>query len=182
VLQILALDIGTDMLPALGLGAEKPGPTVLHGRHVDRVVDRALLVRAFGVLGATEALTSMTAFTVVLLQGGWRWGQVPDADLAAVASGTAFAVIALSQVANAFACRSTTRPVWALSPTSNPLVLYAAIAELVLLVAFLVPPVSDLLGGSWPSLTGWAMAAGAGLTLVVVDGAAKAAGPARRTT
>src|SRR5689334_17204395 len=31
VLQILALDIGTDMLPALALGAEPPGRTVLQG-------------------------------------------------------------------------------------------------------------------------------------------------------
>jgi magnesium-transporting ATPase (P-type) len=156
VLQVLALDIGTDMLPAIGLGAEPPGKRVMEGRRHESLVDRALLMRAFLVLGATEAVLSMTAFTLVLREGGWGWGETPGSALLAVASGSAFAVIACCQVANAFACRSTTRPAWALPPLSNRLLVGAVLAELVLLVAFLgFPPVSDLLGGSWPSTTGW---------------------------
>jgi magnesium-transporting ATPase (P-type) len=175
VLQILALDIGTDMLPALALGAERPGPRVLRGRHLPALVDRALVVRAFAVNGATEAFASMAAFTVVLVQGGWRWGEVPEAGLAALASGTAFAVIALGQMANAFACRSTTRPVWTMAPHTNPLVLWAVLAELGLLVLFLAPPAATLLGGSWPDALGWAMALAGAALLILVDGLAKLA-------
>ena len=110
VLQVLALDIGTDLLPALALGAERPTPQAMVGRmQVRSLADRRVLVRAFGVLGPTEALVSLTAFLVVLSLGGWRWGATPDAALLATASGTAFAAIALGQLANSFACRSESR-------------------------------------------------------------------------
>ena len=75
VLQILCLDIGTDLLPALALGAENPTPGVLdrppERRHL---IDRRLLVRVFGVLGPVEALFEMTAFVVALVAAGWRPG------------------------------------------------------------------------------------------------------------
>jgi magnesium-transporting ATPase (P-type) len=175
VLQVLALDIGTDMLPALALGAEPANPRVMQGRRASAVVDRALLLRAFAVLGATEALVSMVAFTVVLRSGGWSWGADPADDLLALASGTAFAAISIGQMANAFACRSNSRPVWRLRLAGNRLVLAAVGAEVVLLVAFLgLPPVRDQLGGSWPSATGWLLAATAALAVVGVDGLAKA--------
>jgi magnesium-transporting ATPase (P-type) len=178
VLQVLALDIGTDMLPALALGAEPANPRVLQGRHVRNVVDRGLLLRAVGILGATEAGCALVAFAAVLVAGGWTWGSEPDAALLALGSGTAFAVIAVCQMANAFACRSAVRPVWRLDPRSNPGVLVAVGAEALLLAAFLgLPPVSELLGGSWPTTAGWLMALAAGGILLGVDGAAKALRP-----
>ncbi|HEX2893611.1 MAG TPA: cation-transporting P-type ATPase [Marmoricola sp.] len=174
VLQVLALDIGTDMLPALALGAEPANPRVMAGRRADAVVDRALLVRAFGILGATEALVSMVAFTVVLHTGGWTWGSDPSDRLLALASGTAFAAISVGQMANAFACRSSSRPVWRLQLGSNRLVLAAVGAEVMLLAVFLgLPPVREQLGGSWPSGTGWALAVTAGVAVVAVDGLVK---------
>jgi magnesium-transporting ATPase (P-type) len=174
VLQILALDIGTDMLPALALGGEPANPRVMKGRRAPAVVDRSLLVRAFGILGATEALASMTAFATVLLAGGWTWGAEPGDRLLAVASGTAFAAISLGQMANAFACRSSSRPVWRIRLTGNPLVLYAVAAEVVLLLAFLgLPPLRDLLGGSWPTATGWLLAGASAVAVVLVDAVAK---------
>jgi magnesium-transporting ATPase (P-type) len=175
VLQVLALDIGTDMLPALALGAEPANPRIMKGRRGDAVVDRALLLRSFGILGATEAVASMAAFAVVLRTGGWTWGTEPSAALLAVASGTAFAAISVGQMANAFACRSNTHPVWRLRLTTNKLVLYAVAAEVVLLVCFLgLPPLRDLLGGSWPTATGWALAAATGVAVLAVDAATKA--------
>ena len=175
VLQVLALDIGTDMLPALALGAEPPRKGIMRGRGPRSVVDRALLLRAFCVLGATEATVSVVAFTSVLLTGGWSWGTVPPAHLLAGASGTAFAAIAVGQMANAFACRSTTRPVWRMNQLGNPLVLVAVAAGLALLLGFLgLPALADLLGGSWPSPLGWGAAAAGAAVLVIVDGIAKA--------
>jgi calcium-translocating P-type ATPase len=182
VLQVLALDIGTDMLPALALGAEPANPRVMEGRRASSVVDRTLLLRAFAVLGATEAFVSMLAFTVVLRSGGWSWGGRPSDTLLALASGTAFASISVGQMANAFACRSSSRPVWRLRLTGNPLVVSAVAAELVLLVAFLgVPVLRDQLGGSWPSGTGWLLAGSAAVAVTAVDGLAKAIRTRRRS-
>ena len=62
VLQVLALDIGTDILPALALGAERPEPGVMErpprSRRA-RLLDRRVLGRAFGFLGPVEATLSM---------------------------------------------------------------------------------------------------------------------------
>jgi magnesium-transporting ATPase (P-type) len=181
VLQVLALDIGTDMLPALALGGEPTDSKVLQGRRASSVVDRTLLFRAFGILGATEAAASMVAFTVVLLDRGWTWGASPEPEVLALASGTTFAAIALSQMANAFACRSTTRPVWRLRLLGNRLVVWAVLAEAVLLTVFLgVPGISHLLGGAWPDRLGWAFAISAAVALILVDGLAKSRRTHRR--
>ena len=67
VLQVLALDIGTDMLPALALGAEPPSRRIMSGRVRQRsLIDGRLLRRALLVLGVTEAVCALTTFVAVL--------------------------------------------------------------------------------------------------------------------
>jgi magnesium-transporting ATPase (P-type) len=175
VLQVLALDIGTDMLPALALGTEPPEANVMRGPLRARsIVDRRLLARSFGVLGPVEAAGALTTFVVVLLLGGWSWGENPPADLLAHASGSTFAAIALAQMANAFACRSDSTVVWRLRPSSNLAVVWAVAAEAALLVAFLaVPSLGAVLGGSWPPAAGWAGAAVTAAALLLADSAHK---------
>jgi magnesium-transporting ATPase (P-type) len=160
VLQILALDIGTDLLPALALGAEAPSPGALSRPPTDEhLIDRPVLVRVFGVLGPTEAVVELLAFTAVLVAGGWRWGKEPSASVLLAASGTAFTAVVLGQLANAFACRSTTRWPGQLGWTSNRLLLPAVSVELVALTAFLtVPAIADTLEQSPPTLLGLGLA------------------------
>jgi calcium-translocating P-type ATPase len=182
VLQILALDIGTDLLPALALGAEPPNRRVLEGpMRTDRLLDGRLLRRVFGVLGPTEAAVEMLAFIGVLVAGGWVFGAEPSADLLAVASGTAFTAVVLGQLANAFACRSESRWVGALSWRANPLLLWAVASELIILAVFLfVPPLAELLGGQPPNLTGWLLAAAAVPAVLLADTVHKAVRARRR--
>ena len=171
VLQVLALDIGTDMLPALALGAEPANKRTMDGpRRTTRVVDGRLMRRALLILGPTEAVLSMAAFLTIMVQGGWSYGEEASEGLLAVASGSAFAVIAVAQIANAFACRSETRPVWRVDPRRNPLILVAVAVEAVLLLVFLgLPWLAKLLGGSWPSATGWLFCLGAVVMVPLVD-------------
>jgi len=182
VLQILALDIGTDILPALALGAEPPNPRTMRGPPPRRrLIDRRVLARAFGVLGAAEIVVALGAFTLVLVEGGWSWGEQPAPGLLAAASGTAFTAIVLGQFANAFACRSEVRPAWRVPPLGNRLLLGAVAVEAVLLVAFLSPPLSRILGGDWPPSVGWLAAAAAVPAVLLADAARKAvAGRPRR--
>ncbi|GAB2817645.1 cation-translocating P-type ATPase [Lentzea nigeriaca] len=176
VLQVLALDIGTDLLPALALGAEPPNKRTMHGRlRTGALIDGGLVRRVFLVLGPAEAAMSMLAFLVVLFAGGWHLGEAPGAALLATASGTAFAAIVLGQLANAYACRSATRPVWSVGLRGNRLLVWAVAFELAVLAAFLfVPPLPRLLGGSAPSALGWGLALAAVPAVVVADGVAKA--------
>ena len=84
VLQILALDIGTDLLPALALGAERPEPGTMgrppRPRHA-RLLDRRVLGRAFGFLGPIEAVVSLSLLPIgAALFLGWHTGApLPDA-------------------------------------------------------------------------------------------------------
>ncbi|QZN86973.1 cation-transporting P-type ATPase [Cellulomonas sp. C5510] len=171
VLQVLALDIGTDLLPALALGAEPPHPRTLHGPvRAEHLVDRHLLARAFGVLGLAEAVGSLATFLVVLLAGGWSWGATPRPALLATASGAAFAAIVLGQLVNAVACRSRTRPVTRMGLRGNPLLPWALASEAVALALVLgLPPVASLLGGTWPDPRGWACAVLTGTLVAVAD-------------
>ena len=78
VIQILAVDLGTDMVPALGLGAEAPDSRVMQRpprSRQDRLLTPGLLVRAYLFLGAFQALAAMAAFFFVLAGTGWQWGQ-----------------------------------------------------------------------------------------------------------
>jgi magnesium-transporting ATPase (P-type) len=161
VLQVLALDIGTDILPALALGAEPPGAHLLDQPPVRRhLIDRRLFTRAFGVLGPVEAAMELAAFLAVFAAAGWRPGDAfPHGATLLTASGAAFTAVVFGQVANAFACRSTVRPVWKVPWGSNPLLLGAIVAELAMLVGFLyITPIADLLDQAPPSRIGVAVA------------------------
>jgi magnesium-transporting ATPase (P-type) len=153
VLQILCLDIGTDVLPAVALGSEAPSPGILkrppERRHL---IDKPLAVRVFGVLGPTEAAIEMTAFLVALAAAGWRPGEpFPGGHALAAASGAAFAAVVLGQVGAAFACRSATRPAGALGWFTNRLMLGAVGFAIVLLVVLVtVPALARLLGQAMP--------------------------------
>lgn len=161
VLQILFLDIGTDLLPALALGAEPPGKGVMkrppERRHL---MDGALLVRVFALLGPVEALVGMTAFVVVLRAGGWSLGgPLPTGSVLLSASGAAFAAVVLGQMANAYACRSSTRPPWGLGWFTNRLLVWSVLFEFAALAVFLgAEPVAALLGHALPPLPGWGVA------------------------
>jgi magnesium-transporting ATPase (P-type) len=67
VLQVLCLDIGTDILPAVALGAEPSSSRALAQPPLSRhLVDRFLLFRSLIVLGLTEAVISRTISNVML--------------------------------------------------------------------------------------------------------------------
>ncbi len=172
VLQVLALDIGTDILPALALGAEPPGHHLLHELPARRhLLDRALFTRAFGVLGPVEAAVELAAFVATFAAAGWRPGDsFSDGDTLLAASGAAFTAVVLGQMTNAFACRSTVRPMWKTGWTSNHLLVGALIAEVAMLAGFLyVEPVADVLDQAGPSWAGFGVALLAVPAVILAD-------------
>jgi magnesium-transporting ATPase (P-type) len=172
VLQVLALDIGTDILPALALGAEPPGPHLLEQPPIRRhLLDGGLFTRAFGVLGPVEAAFELMAFLAVFVAAGWRPGDAfPGGSTLLAASGAAFTAVVLGQVANAFCCRSTVRPAWKVGWTSNRLLLGAIVAEIAMLLAFLyIPPIADLLGQAPPTMAGLVVALMAMPAVLITD-------------
>lgn len=142
ILQILAVDLGTDMLPALALGAEKPTPGIMKQpprRRGERLLSLALLTRAYLFLGPLEALACMFGFFWVLYQGGWSWGEMPGPDslLYLQATTACLTAIVLTQIANVFACRSFSESVVSPGFFSNTLI-FAGITFELLLQMFIV--------------------------------------------
>ncbi|PJE02736.1 MAG: haloacid dehalogenase [Mycobacterium sp.] len=172
VLQIIALDLGTDTLSAVALGAEPPAQHLLEGPPVHgRLMNRTVLRRAFGLLGPLEAVLSLAAFVVSLLALGWRPADpFPTGQALAAASGAAFITVVLAQTANVFACRSSSRWPGALGWFTNRLLVPAALIGLAIsLLELWVPPVARLLGQWNPPLWGWAVALASIPVLLGVD-------------
>jgi magnesium-transporting ATPase (P-type) len=187
VLQILALDIGTDLLPALALGAEVPEPGVMQRpprSKRQRLLDRHLLARAFGFLGPAEALGSMLMVPVgAALFFGWSLGEaLPDGGVEKnTLSAMVFAAIVLMQMANAFACRSDPASLFTIGPLSNRLLLGAVgIEALTLLVFIYVPGVRHALGGAPLSVAEWVPILATPWLLLAAEEARKAVVRVRR--
>jgi magnesium-transporting ATPase (P-type) len=152
VLQVLALDIGTDLLPALALGAERPEPGVMQRpprARSARLLDRRVFGRAFGFLGPVEALVSMAMLPLgAALFFGWPGSPLPGSGPdKQVLSTMVFAAIVGMQMGNAFECRSNPASLFAIGPLSNRLLVGAVAVEAAALAAFVyVPPLAHVLG------------------------------------
>lgn len=172
VLQVLCLDIGTDILPAVALGAEPSSPRALArppvGRHL---VDASVLTRALVVLGLTESIVEIVAFLAALVSSGWRPGAAfPSGAPLLIASGTAFTAVVAGQVSNAFACRSATLWPGQVGWFSNPYLLLAVLCEAAMLAGFLyIAPLAGILGHAAPNAVGFLIAGLAIPAVLVAD-------------
>lgn len=142
IMQILAVDLGTDMLPALALGVEKPSPAIMKTpprSTKERLLNLPLLSRAYLFLGPIEAAAGLFGFFYVLNKGSWQWGQMLTTNniLYLKATTACLTAIIVTQIANVFACRSFKESVFSLGIFSNKLI-FGGIAFEILLQLFIV--------------------------------------------
>jgi Ca2+-transporting ATPase len=194
VLQILAVDLGTDLLPALGLGAEPPEAGAMHRaprRRGQPLLDRAVMVRAYLVLGLAEAIASMGGYLLV-----WRWHGVGWAELQALApallhqsappplqaiqaqaSSVAFALIVAGQMGALLACRSDRLPFWSTLRRPNRLLWLGFLSEPLVAACLILVPALAAVFGTAPFPVRWLGPMGlATLLVLAVDTGHKAIG------
>ena len=153
--QVLAVDLGTDMIPALGLGTERPQSDVMNvpprPRH-ERLLSFPLLFRAYLFLGLIEAGVAMGGFFLYLYSRGWTWGEHLEwsAPLYREATTVTLVAIVLMQVANVFACRSDHLSVAKLGWFSNPLILWGILTELTIVALITYTPIGNQIFGASP--------------------------------
>ena len=112
--QILAVDLGTETLPALALGRDPAEPGIMERPPRQRgegVIERPLLVRAWLFLGMISAALVMAGFFFVLLSAGWSPGDAvgtgtPLHHAYLQATTMTFLGIVACQVGTAFAART----------------------------------------------------------------------------
>ena len=147
-LQILAIDLGTDTLPALALGREPAEPGLMDRPPRPRttgILTRAMLVRAWVYLGLLEAALVVGGFFFVLSRAGWSPGD-PTASGAPLhhaylmATTMSFAGITACQVGAAFAARTSRASLRQIGVFSNPLLLAGIAFELLFAAAVIYLP------------------------------------------
>jgi magnesium-transporting ATPase (P-type) len=153
VMQILAIDLGTETLPALALGREPPEPGIMDRppRPRDRgILDRPMLTRAWLWLGLLEAALVTGGFFWVLHRAGWAPGDATDGgsplhDAYLTATTMTFAGITFCQVGTAFASRTTHASLRAIGVFSNRFLLWGIAFELVFAAAVVyLPPLQQI--------------------------------------
>jgi sodium/potassium-transporting ATPase subunit alpha len=137
IILILSIDLGTDMLPAIALGSERPEADVMQRpprpRHT-HLLNARLLFLSYGVLGMIESAAGFYAYFQVLYAGGWTWGQAlaPDSVLYHQAISAFFAAVILCQVANGILSKTSRQSLLQQGLFSNRLLLWGIAFELLL--------------------------------------------------
>jgi magnesium-transporting ATPase (P-type) len=179
VMQILAVDLGTDLLPALALGAEPEEPGVMDRpprAPRARLLSPGRLLHAYGFLGVLEAALAMGGFLWTYWRAGWRPGvpMAAEGPLYRRATTMTLGAIVAAQVGNVFACRTERASVFRVGLTSNRLVLLGVATEVVVLAGLLaVPPLRAVFGLALPQAGDWAPLLACPVVMLVAEEARK---------
>ncbi len=155
VIQILFIDLGTDLLPAIALGQEAPEPELMQQPprgHGASLLTPDLLTVAYLFIGLIEASWSLFLFFLVLYLGGWQYGTelASNAPLYRSATGIALASVLLMQIGNVLGRRSLRRSGIDLGLLGNRLLLLGIVVEMILATALLYWPSLQQVLGSGP--------------------------------
>jgi magnesium-transporting ATPase (P-type) len=159
VMQILAIDLGTETLPALALGRERAEPGIMDRPPRPRgegVIRPGMLVRAWLFLGLITAALAMFAFFHVLTAAGWHPGDAVGAGTPLhhaylQATTTTFLAIVVCQIGTAFAARTERASLASVGVLSNRLLLWGIIFELAFAALIIgVAPLQDVFGTAVP--------------------------------
>ena len=152
VLQILAIDLGMDVLPSLALIMEPPEPNVLTKpprRIGSKLIDARVLLRALYLGLVVGAVALLWAFNI-WSQAGWVFGQNTVANSTEYARGTTAVMVAImaGQLGNIFAARTSRESAFAMSLSRNRWLLIGILGQIGILIAIVYFPFLQPLFGT----------------------------------
>jgi magnesium-transporting ATPase (P-type) len=180
VLQVLTIDLGSDVLPGLALGTERPEPGIMdqppRARH-DRLMNAAAVKRLL-FLGIIQSLGSVGGFLLTLYLGGWHWGQALDINTSLLyrqAVTMTQGGVVVGQFFNGFAIRTDKVSVFKIGLFSNRKLIYGEIIGLIIfaLISY-VPFMNNVLHTGPLGLEHWLILFGFGILLFVAEEGRKA--------
>lgn len=137
VMQVLSIDLGTDMVPAIGLGAEPPEAGAMDRpprSQREPLLNGSLLVRALLWYGMIESVASMSAYFFFNWLHGWpTMPLAAEGTLYRMATTMTLAGVVATQVGAVFGCRTDRASIFEIGFHSNRLVLVGIVVELALL-------------------------------------------------
>eukprot|EP01114_Cavostelium_apophysatum_P003728 TRINITY_DN1385_c0_g2_i1.p1 TRINITY_DN1385_c0_g2~~TRINITY_DN1385_c0_g2_i1.p1 ORF type:complete len:916 (-),score=259.88 TRINITY_DN1385_c0_g2_i1:52-2799(-) len=149
IMQVLFVDLGTDMVPALALGTEAPEPGIMDRppRNLeDHLITPSLLLRSLGYIGSIQAVAAMCGFYFQYFLHGYSPSDVWNSDIPASAelyqSATTMALSAVvfCQVGNLFATRNETASFFKSPIFNNKLIWWSIGFEILVLLAVIYVP------------------------------------------
>ncbi|MBN1762903.1 MAG: cation-transporting P-type ATPase [Methanomicrobia archaeon] len=141
VIQILAIDLGTDMVPAIAIGTEPPEMDVMERPprpRKERMLTLPTLLRSYGFIGPIEAAAGLLGYWWVLKAGGWVRGMdlLATDPLYIKATTMALAAIIICQIANGLQCRSLRNSIFKIGFFTNKHLFIGFATELLLIFGF----------------------------------------------
>lgn len=155
VMQILAIDLGTDTLPALALGRSPPEADVMdrppRPPH-ERLLNLPVIVRGYLFIGVIEAILVMSGYFWVLYNGGWTLGKPLSFanPLYLKATTMVFAGIVMAQIGNLLTSQTMKSSVFEIGLFKNRWIIWGILFELIILFSIIYVPQLQLIFGTAP--------------------------------
>ncbi len=161
VMQILTIDLGTDMMPALGLGTEKPEAGIMDQpprNPKETLLNRKLIIKAFLWYGLLGSIASAASYFFVNLTNGWP--KIPLAGgtdpVYIKATAMTLAAIVFCQIGAVYNCRTVKQSVFRVGLFSNKQVNLGIIIEIILIVALAyIPPLQSVFHTAPLDISDW---------------------------
>lgn len=150
VMQILTIDLGTDMLPALGLGTESPEQGIMDQppRNLkEPLLNRKLIMKGFLWYGLLASLASLASYLFVNIQNGWPGVPLAggDSEVYIKATTMTLAAIVFCQIGAVFNCRTEKQSVFKIGILSNKRINFGIVVELLLIILLVyLPPLQKV--------------------------------------
>ncbi len=144
VMQILAIDLGTDMVPALGLGVEPPEEGIMSKpprKRTDTLLNRKIIIKAFLWYGLLASIFAMGAYFLVNFLHGWP--NVPlavDNQIYREATTLTLGSIIFAQIGAVMNCRTEKQSVFNIGLLTNKRILKGIVLEIVILIVLSYVP------------------------------------------
>lgn len=142
--QILAIDLGTDILPSFSLSLEPSEPDVMRKKPFS---GKEKILNSKGVwriirIGMIMAIGAVIAFILSMKRGGWDFGNKfdPSSVLYIRSTSAAYAVLSMTQMANLLQSRSEKLSVFAIGFFKNIYAIGAILISVGILLSFMYVP------------------------------------------
>jgi P-type Ca2+ transporter type 2C len=166
VMQVLAIDLGTNQIPAMGLGSERPEPGTMARAprpRSEHLLDRPTFGRIAGI-GSLEGVAAMASFFFAYVLAGWRpWETLADRGVLYLEATTmTMAGIVFAQVGAVMAWRTNRESIRSIGLLTNRLIVAGIAVEIAMVALLAYAPglheifhTSDLSGPEWLFLLLW---------------------------
>ena len=143
VIQILAIDLGMEILPSLSLIMEPPQPGVMDKppRKSNRLLDLRVLLRA-AYIGSLVSMVVLLAAFGIWGNAGWTFGQKTVGNLTIYAMGTTAVMVGIiaAQIGNLFATRTDHESAFKLSPLRNKWIFIGIVGQTAIMILIVYLP------------------------------------------